>query len=173
MSTQEAVAFLETHGFMPTLRGPVELYSGIPAMAMERAASSRPNRITIHPRYADLDTASGKALLAHEWVHQQQFENIPDFKHTYAIEQRRVERAGLPPYANILERPAYEREVQAYLIALEEGYPPGEHVPLLLRDSIAAGAFTSDMSTGFFRALGAGLAIGLLALVLTYAKMRT
>ena len=67
MGAQEAAIFLEEQGLMPTLLGPVELRIGIPAftyasegcaLALERAASSRPGRITIHPKYSNMDTAS-------------------------------------------------------------------------------------------------------------------
>jgi len=100
--------------------------------------------------------------------HQGQFETMPDFDAEYEAESRYVDEWGLQPYENRLERPAYEREVEAYLAALEAGYPPGEHTPLLIHDGAAAEGFVSGISRGF--AIGIGL--GLAGMIFALAKAR-
>jgi len=168
MGVHEAVAFLNSRGLIPPLEESVQVRIGIPAyarrtsttcpLALERAASSLPGNVTVHPKYSDMDTAAGIALLAHELVHQGQFETMPDFDAEYEAESRYVDEWGLPPYENALERPAYEREVEAYLAALEAGYPPGEHTPLLIHDGVAAEGFVSGVGRGFAVGVGFGIA---------------
>lgn len=175
MGVQEAARFLQAHGMLPQVDRTVEFNIGIPSHArrraktsllvLERAASSLPGRVTLHPKYSDLDTAAGIALVAHELLHQQQFETIQDFEVEYAAEDQRVRQHGLPPYENLFERPAYELEAEAYLAALDQGYPAGDYTPLLIQDGMASESFTHHLSSGLALGLGIGIAAGLLGLL--------
>lgn len=125
----------------------IDVRAGMPAFTHPRsrparghlvkAASALPGVITIAPQRYNLSTASGIALLAHELVHQEQFQNDPGSLDAYDAEERRVKAAGLPPWANRFEKPAYETEARVYYAALDAGYPPGDHVPLLVSEGMA------------------------------------
>lgn len=104
--------------------------------ALQQVGSSLPNLIIISPEAFEPGTASGIALLAHEYFHQAQFQTIPDFMSLYQTEAARVEREGLKPYENIFEWPAYELEAQVYVEALAQGYPAGSWKPLLVQEGI-------------------------------------
>lgn len=84
--------------------------------------------IFIDPDFADWNTASGLALLAHERVHVEQDRTIPNFEKLYAEAQAQTpaDRPWLNPY----ERIAYETECRAYYELLERGLPSGHWVPL-------------------------------------------
>jgi hypothetical protein len=87
--------------------------------------------IILDPGHADLSTAAGLALLAHEAVHQDQYENITDFDTVYELEDRHVPADR--PYENKYEYPAYMKERQVYCDLVKQGYPRGNWVPLMVQ----------------------------------------
>lgn len=93
--------------------------------------------IFIDPDFADWDTASGLALLAHERVHVEQDRTIPNFNELYAEEQAKT--PGGLPWLNPYERVAYEVECQVYYDLIAEGVPPGKWVPLGVAMGFCAG----------------------------------
>lgn len=141
MALRDALIFLDR--FVPTPSQDVVVRFGRPAyarlgcrmVAYIRAGSSSPGEIVLKEEMADLETAGGLALLAHEVTHQCQYSIIPDLDHLYELEEKRVK--GQPPYQNGFERPAYEKEAEVYWAAIAQGYPPGLHVPLLIQDGRA------------------------------------
>lgn len=79
-----------------------------------------PDLVAVHPKYFAPGTASGGALLAHEFFHVWQYEVVPNFIEQYAEEAARIEHEGKAPWDNGFERPAYqfERDVRQYLLSL-------------------------------------------------------
>ena len=79
--------------------------------------------IVLHPDFYKPGTATGEALRAHELYHIWQRSVIPDFPDKFAQLAKETEAAGLDPWENPYEKPAYEFEqrVKAYL--LKQGYP--------------------------------------------------
>ena len=84
--------------------------------------------VTLHPRFGDLETASGLALLAHETVHQQQFLNIPNFNDEYAKANRGIDRDR--PWDNPFELEAYMKERDVFCSLVASGFPKGSWTPL-------------------------------------------
>jgi hypothetical protein len=84
--------------------------------------------IYIDPDFADWNTASGLALLAHERLHVEQKRTIPGFDELYAEAQAGVDPGR--PWDNPYERVAYERECQVYYDLIAEGLPRGSWTPL-------------------------------------------
>mgnify|MGYP001601771272 CR=1 FL=1 len=84
--------------------------------------------IFIHPDFANWDTASGLALLAHERVHVEQKRTIPGFDWLYAEAQQFVRQNH--PEDNPYEMQAYQEECRVYNGLVAEGVPPGKWVPL-------------------------------------------
>ena len=93
--------------------------------------------IYIDPDFADWNTASGLALLAHERLHVEQKRTIPRFEELYAEAQEGVSRGR--PWDNPYERLAYERECAVYYRLIAEGVPPGNWVPLGVAMNFCAG----------------------------------
>ena len=79
--------------------------------------------IVLHPDYYTPGTATGEALRAHELYHIWQRQTYPNFEREFARVASETEQAGLPPWENPYEKPAYEFEekVKAHLVA--RGYP--------------------------------------------------
>lgn len=88
------------------------------------------NEIHFAAGFYDTETAAGRALIVHEWVHQTQRNNIPDFERAYDQEERRRLANGEDVMGNLFELEAYIVEAKAYCDYLDEGYPPGDWVPL-------------------------------------------
>ena len=93
--------------------------------------------IFIDPDFADWNTASGLALLAHERLHVEQQRTIPNFDNLYAEEQQFVRPNH--PEDNPYERIAYETECRVYHALIAEGVPPGNWVPLGVAMGFCAG----------------------------------
>ena len=84
--------------------------------------------IYIDPDFADWNTASGLALLAHERLHVEQSLTIPNFEEQYAEAQEGVHPGR--PWDNPYEMEAYQRECEVYYRLVSEGFPPGNWLPL-------------------------------------------
>lgn len=84
--------------------------------------------IYLDKHYADLKTAAGLSLLAHEWVHVEQSWQIPNFDALYEAEMANTDPAR--PWENRYEYPAYRREQQVYCQLVAMGVPPGKWLPL-------------------------------------------
>lgn len=85
-------------------------------------------RIYIDPEFADWNTASGLALLAHERLHVEQERTIPNFEELYARAQD-----GVPPgrpWDNPYEFDAYCLEAEVFYGLIARGMAPGGWVPL-------------------------------------------
>ena len=72
----------------------------------------------LHPGFYKPGTATGEALRAHELFHILQRSEDPGFAEKFSKATKQTERAGLEPWENPYERPAYEFEqaVKDYLI---------------------------------------------------------
>ena len=81
-------------------------------------SNPEPGIIVLHPDFYTPGTATGEALRAHELFHIWQRSFIPDFPERIAELARKTEAAGLDPWENPYEKPAYEFEqrVKAYLV---------------------------------------------------------
>mgnify|MGYP001566536987 CR=1 FL=1 len=159
-------------GLLPRVDSPVNIHMGMPALraralctpyALQRAASSQPGEIILHPSFYEPGTAAGISLLGHEMWHQWQFQQTPDLLDHYAKEESQVKAQGLPPYANKYEGDAYQFEAEVYRAAIAAGYPPGNHVPLLIDVGLAserpgAAILASPFVLAF--ATGMGIAAG-------------
>jgi hypothetical protein len=77
----------------------------------------------LHPDYYHPGTATGEALRAHELYHIWQRSIIPDFPKKFSQLAKQTETAGLDPWENPLEKPAYEFEQQVKEYLLAQGYP--------------------------------------------------
>lgn len=149
-SPREVASILDTawaiSRFLPGLDlGQISVTQGMPSFhegtrcevvftrvdAYRRVGSSVPGEITIDPDFFALQTASGAALLAHEMYHQLQLQQDRNILSLYEVEDQRVQQDNLPPWANTFEYPAYLFEAVYYEIALRNGLPPGDHLPLL------------------------------------------
>ena len=86
---------------------------------------SNPERglIILHPDHYTAQTASGEALRAHELYHVWQREVYPDFENLYLAAALETEDAGLDPWENPYEKPAYEFEQQVKEHLIAKGYP--------------------------------------------------
>lgn len=84
--------------------------------------------VVLSPKYADLNTAAGLALLGHERVHQDQFAEIPNFQAEYNRAQRGVDRNR--PWDNPFELEAYMKERDIFCGLVARGVPAGNWVPL-------------------------------------------
>ncbi len=95
---------------------------------METIGATLDHTVYLNPDYADFETAAGRALLVHELWHVHQNETVPDFAVVYAIEARKTPEDR--PLENRFEREAYKVEQEAYCSMVQEGWPPGDWVPL-------------------------------------------
>mgnify|MGYP001558283201 CR=1 FL=1 len=93
--------------------------------------------IFIDPDFADWDTASGLALLAHERVHVEQKRTIPGFDQLYAEAQVGVHPGR--PWDNPYEMSAYQVECSTYYRLVADGVPPGSWLPLGVAMGFCAG----------------------------------
>ena len=84
--------------------------------------------IFIDPDFADWNTASGLALLAHERVHVEQDRTIPDFDRLYAEAQVGVSPGR--PWDNPYEMEAYCLEARTWYALTQQGMPSGNWLPL-------------------------------------------
>lgn len=84
--------------------------------------------IFIDPDFADWNTASGLALLAHERVHVEQQRTVPNFDELYAEAQAFVRPNH--PEDNPYEMFAYQTECSVFHRLVAEGVPPGKWTPL-------------------------------------------
>ena len=105
-----------------TCDGPSDGYDGPSALVK---IGSNPDRgvIQLHPDYYTPQTAGGEALRAHELYHVWQREVYPNFEQDFLQAAIDTEKAGLPPWENPFEKPAYEFEAQVRDHLLEQGYP--------------------------------------------------
>jgi len=78
--------------------------------------------IVLHPDFYTPGTATGEALRAHELYHIWQRSFIPNFPEEFAQLARETEAAGLDPWENPYEKPAYEFEQQVKTYLLARGY---------------------------------------------------
>lgn len=141
--------------------------------AYKRAATSYPGHVVISRDLAsDMNTASGIALLAHELYHQWQYQTTPDLLDRYGQEQAWVEEMGLPPWINRYERRAYDFEARIYREALADGYPPGQHVPLLVTEGLGAEEERERGASLWLDLARAGLAAQLITAVVIWARAR-
>ena len=84
--------------------------------------------IYIDPEFADWNTASGLALLAHERVHVEQKRTISGFDQLYAEAQLGVHPGR--PWDNPYEMSAYQVECSTYYRLIADGVPAGSWLPL-------------------------------------------
>ena len=84
--------------------------------------------IYIDPDFADWDSASGLALLAHERLHVQQQRTIPNFAERYEEAQAGVSPGR--PWENPYEMEAYCLEAEVWYGLTGMGMPAGKWVPL-------------------------------------------
>ena len=84
--------------------------------------------VILDPRFGNLDTAAGLALLAHELEHQDQWRSIPDFERQYAQENRTTPRDM--PWENPFEKAAYQKERAVFCQLVADGVPRGSWTPL-------------------------------------------
>ena len=96
--------------------------------SLKTAGMTIGNTIYLDPAFAQLDTAAGLALLAHEREHVDQIRTIPNFQRLYD----EAARATPPdhPWENPYEMSAYERERQVYCDLVSVGVPAGPWLPL-------------------------------------------
>ena len=85
-------------------------------------------RIYIDPEFAEWNTASGLALLAHERLHVEQERTIPNFEELYARAQQGVSPGR--PWENPYEYDAYCLEAKVFYRLIERGMAPGRWTPL-------------------------------------------
>jgi hypothetical protein len=78
--------------------------------------------IVLHPDYYKPRTATGEALRAHELYHVWQRSVYPNFKELFAFAADETEKAGLEPWENPYEKPAYEFEQSVKEHLLAKGY---------------------------------------------------
>lgn len=98
------------------------------ARALKAVGMTIHRNIWIDKSHADFETAAGLSLLAHELVHVEQFEQIPNFDKLYHQAAWAIPRDQ--PYLNPYEETAYRTEVEVYCALLAEGYPKGKWEPL-------------------------------------------
>jgi len=84
--------------------------------------------IYLHPEYADLSTAAGLALLAHEMEHVRQAIEVADFDRVYENAARVTPHDR--PWENPYEYVAYRKEQKVYCDKVAEGMPKGRWIPL-------------------------------------------
>lgn len=88
--------------------------------------------IVLHRR--ELDTAAGRALLAHEAHHATDAANYPGgpvaFMKAYDAEEARRRALWLPPYMNRLEIESYTLECRVWHSLVNQGVEPGSWLPL-------------------------------------------
>lgn len=89
---------------------------------------STEGRVMLDRRYGDPDTAAGLALWAHELVHQEQMERMPNFMVLYMNEDWRTPPDM--PWLNVYEEEAYRTERDVYCSLVRHGFPKGDWVPL-------------------------------------------
>ncbi len=86
-------------------------------------------QVTLDPDHADLSTAAGIALLAHEEEHQVQYQQYGErFDALYEQADRSTPRDK--PWLNPFELPAYMKERAVYCDKVREGWPKGPWIPL-------------------------------------------
>ena len=85
-------------------------------------SNPEPGLIVLHPNFYKPGTATGEALRAHELYHIWQRSFIPDFPEMFAELAKQTEKAGLDPWENPYEKPAYEFEQQVKAYLLSKGY---------------------------------------------------
>ena len=100
------------------------------AKALKTVGMAIGRDIWISPDYADFNTASGLALLAHEIIHVRQNESIPNFDIEYDRVARRT--PADKPWENQYEMEAYCEEARIYRELLAQGYPKGKFEPLAI-----------------------------------------
>ena len=73
----------------------------------------------LHPSFYKPGTATGEALRAHELYHVWQRAVYPDFDRLFSKYAEETEQAGLDPWENPYEKPAYafEEKVKEYLLS--------------------------------------------------------
>lgn len=98
------------------------------AHALKTVAVTIGQDIFIDKAHADFNTASGLALLAHEKVHVNQNERIPNFAREYDKAARRTARDR--PWENPFELEAYREEADVFCGLVAEGWAPGKWEPL-------------------------------------------
>lgn len=86
-------------------------------------SNPEPGVIVLHPDYYTPRTATGEALRAHELYHVWQREVYPNFEERFLQAALETEQAGLDPWENPFEKPAYEFEVKVKEHLLARGYP--------------------------------------------------
>jgi hypothetical protein len=86
-------------------------------------SNPEPGLIVLHPNFYKPGTATGEALRAHELYHIWQRSFIPDFPEMFAELAKQTEKAGLDPWENPYEKPAYEFEQQVEAYLLKKGHP--------------------------------------------------
>lgn len=94
-----------------------------PIALIKVGSNPGPRLIILHPDYYKKGTATGEALRAHELFHVWQRSVVPNFNEAFTKEAIRVERAGLQPWDNGFERPAYQFEQMVKERLLEQGFP--------------------------------------------------
>lgn len=93
-------------------------------------AVSEDGLIILDPQHADLDSAAGLALLAHEYVHQEQFAALGARPFELQYEEAERTTPASQPYLNPFELPAYQKEREVYCREVARGRRPGAWVPL-------------------------------------------
>ena len=94
-----------------------------------------PGVIVIHPRFFNLKTAAGLALIGHEACHAKQWRTIPGFLEKYQREEARRIRMGQGIEGNRYEAECYaleraiRRDLQRILARLS--YPVGQMEPFI------------------------------------------
>lgn len=96
-----------------------------PAALVKIGSNPDPDTIVLHPRYYRpwQFTATQEALRAHEYYHVWQRANIDDFESVFHENAVATEKAGLDPWENPLEEPAYDFEQMVKQELLSQGYP--------------------------------------------------
>ena len=79
--------------------------------------------IVLHPNFYKPGTATGEALRAHELYHVWQRSVYPDFENLFSKFAKETEEAGLEPWDNPYEKPAYEFEQKVKAHLLTQGLP--------------------------------------------------
>lgn len=97
---------------------------------LHTAAATLGLEVWIDPKFYDVNTASGRALIAHEFHHVEQFKRDPSM----LIRYEQLAEVAPPdrPWEHPLELPAYEKEREVYCKEVAMGTPKGRWEPLLV-----------------------------------------
>lgn len=101
-----------------------------PNRGLRTAAATMGFEVYIDPKFFNMNTASGRALLAHEFHHVEQYKRDPSMLIRY--EQLAEVASPDRPWEHPMEMPAYEKEREVYCREVALGTPKGNWEPLLV-----------------------------------------